>query len=108
MGPLPCAKPEGGRPPLADGCGIGDGECAGEGTRGLLAIGIGADGAGWEICGVLCVDAGESVMDPNCRPPFDPPTGPPFGIYPLGAFALMVTELFRLWLLEPPLTEALP
>ena len=53
VGPLPCpARPEGGRPPLADGRGIGEGDCAGEITLGL-GIEIGAEAAVWEICGVL-------------------------------------------------------
>ena len=58
-------RPEGGLPPLADGCGIGEGDCAGEVTRGLPGIGIAADGVGCEICGVLCETAGESAKDPN-------------------------------------------
>lgn len=44
LGPPSCAIIEGGLPPLADGWGIGDGECAGEGTRALFpGMGIGAD-----------------------------------------------------------------
>jgi hypothetical protein len=39
---LPC-RPLGGRPPLAIGWGIGEGECAGEVTLGLLGIAMGAD-----------------------------------------------------------------
>lgn len=39
---LPC-RPLGGLPPLAMGCGIGEGDCAGEVTLGLLGIAIGAD-----------------------------------------------------------------
>jgi hypothetical protein len=85
---------------------MGEGDCAGEGTRGLLllllAMGMGAEAAGCEIWGVLCEAAGEA--EPNCRP--FPPTGPPFE-NPLGPLALMVTELLRLWWLEP-LTAALP
>lgn len=50
---LPCvASVAGGRPPLADGCGIGDGDCAGDVTRGLLGIAMGAD-ADCATCGVL-------------------------------------------------------
>jgi len=37
------ARLEGGRPPLADGCGMGDGDCAGDITLGLPGIGIGAE-----------------------------------------------------------------
>ena len=39
---------------------------------------------------------------PNCMPFFDPPTGPPFTTNPPGPFALIVTELLRLWSAEPP------
>lgn len=52
-------------PPLAAGCGIGDGECAGEITRGLGGMGIGAEAVDGTIWGTLCDDAGESVIDPN-------------------------------------------
>lgn len=55
---------EGGRPPVAEGTGMGEGDCAGEGMRWLLllpGIGIGADTEG---CGVLCATAGESLY-PN-------------------------------------------
>lgn len=66
---------------------IGDGDCAGEVTLGLLlGIAIGVAVVVWAICGVLWEAAGESVIDPNWIAPFDPPTGPPFGI---------VTELLR-------------
>lgn len=45
--PFPCpAKPEGGLPPLAEGCGIGVGDCAGDVTRGLLGIEMGAEDVG--------------------------------------------------------------
>lgn len=40
--PLFVALMEGGRPPLAAGCGMGEGECAGDVTRGLDA-GVGRD-----------------------------------------------------------------
>lgn len=43
LGPPSWAIIEGGLPPLAEGWGIGDGECAGEGTLALLpGIGMGA------------------------------------------------------------------
>jgi hypothetical protein len=62
--PLFCpVKPDGGFPPLADGCGIGEGDWAGEVTLGL-GIAIGADGV-CAIWGVLWEAAGESVIDPN-------------------------------------------
>jgi hypothetical protein len=103
-----CCKPETGRvggPPLVEGCGIGAGECAGEVILGLFAgIGIGDEPAG---CGVLWALAGES--NPKRIPDFAPPTGPPFALYVLGPFALMVTDGFRLWsppLREPPWTTA--
>jgi len=65
---------EGGRPPVADGMGIGEGDCAGEGIRwALLLPGIGI-GAETEGCGVLCATWGE--LYPNWMP-LDPPTGPP-------------------------------
>ncbi|KAL1840716.1 hypothetical protein VTK73DRAFT_3685 [Phialemonium thermophilum] len=49
--------PEGGRPPLAEGWGMGDGEAAGDGILGLLpGMGMGAAEVG---CGVLCEAAGE-------------------------------------------------
>lgn len=51
------AAPDGGRPPLAEGWGIGDGECRGSVTPRLApGIGIVAEG-GW---GVLCEADGES------------------------------------------------
>ena len=64
--PLPCcAKPDGGLPPLAAGCGIGEGDCAGEETLGFPGIGMGAEPVDWAICGVLWEAAGESVIEPN-------------------------------------------
>jgi hypothetical protein len=63
--PLPCpAETEGGLPPLAEG-GIGEGDCAGDVTRGFLGIEMGAEAAGCATWGVLWEAAGESVMDPN-------------------------------------------
>jgi len=43
------ARPEGGRPPLADGCGMGEGDFAGAVTLGLLGIAMGAEAADCEI-----------------------------------------------------------
>lgn len=37
-------------------------------------------------------------------PAFDPPTGPPFAMYPVEFDALIVTEALRLWS-DPPLVE---
>ena len=52
---------------------MGDGECAGEATRGLPpGIGMGAELPVW---GVLWAMAGESK--PNWIPDLAPPTGPP-------------------------------
>ena len=56
--------PDGGLPPLETaGCGMGDGDCAGEVTLGLLGIAMGAEPE--TTCGVLWVTAGESVIEPN-------------------------------------------
>ena len=45
-----CWRPDGGRPPLADGCGMGDGECAGEGTLALPpGTGMGAELPVWGV-----------------------------------------------------------
>ncbi len=95
--PLPCwDKPEGGRPPLAAGCGMGEGDCAGEGMRAapLFAMAMGADGVCWgSVAGRLCDTLGESVMEPNWMLFLAPPTGPPFMLTPFGP---IVMELLRL------------
>lgn len=76
-------RPAGGRPPLDTGCGIGEGEVAGEVIRGLL---IGVDRlavCGW--CGTLFEIAGDPLAE------IDPKvilvgallfevTGPPLGM----------------------------
>jgi hypothetical protein len=74
---------------------MGEGECAGEMTRGLLG-GAGSDEA-WAGLGAACWGSGEAFMAPKLicgRPPFAL-TGPPFGIVPLAPDALMTTEGLR-------------
>lgn len=96
-----CCKFEGGLPPpLAEGWGMGAGECAGEVMRGLpVGIGMGLEPA---RCGVLWAMAGEESK-PKRIPGLAPPTGPPFPKWPLRPFG-MVTEDFRSWP-GPPLME---
>lgn len=77
---------------------MGEGEFAGDGTRGLPP-GMGT-GAELPVCGVLWATLGESK--PNWIPDLAPPTGPPFG-----ALAAMVTELFREWFEAEPLATEL-
>lgn len=60
----PCPKTDGGRPPLADGAGIGAGECEGSVTLGF-EIEMGAEAAGCALSGMLCETFGESAIDPN-------------------------------------------
>lgn len=60
--------------------GIGEGECAGEATRGFATWGLRLVGCGrW---GATCAGAGEPAMDPKVR--FDGArllaTGPPLGM----------------------------
>lgn len=55
--PSDCWRPEGGLPPLAVGWGIGDGDWAGEATRGCPGMGTGEAAPGW---GVLWETPGES------------------------------------------------
>ena len=91
-------KPDGGRPPLAWGCGIGDGECAGEVTRGSARGAGSEDPCDWY--GVLACGSGEpdAPIEPKLiggRPLC--PTGPPFGIWPLAPAALITTDGFRPW-----------
>lgn len=92
-----CAEPDRfPKPPLTlDTCGIGEGDCAGEITRGFeFGMGIGADEVEEAICGELLVIAGDSVgREPNCSFGPGPPTGPPL---PLKKGLLIVTEPFRL------------
>jgi hypothetical protein len=70
--PWPC-KPEGIRPPLAGGWGIGDGEVAGDVILGFPATARLSDG-----CTILCAIAGDA--DPNLMPAGLPTDGPPFGM----------------------------
>ena len=89
-------------PPLAGGCGIGEGEVWGDDMRGF-------DGAFTVNESVDCGGCGEAFRAaavpappraPNCislRPDVFPATAAPFGRYPEAPAALIVTELFRLW-----------
>ena len=88
--------PDGGLPPLAAGCGMGDGECAGEITRGLFCGAGSEDACG--CAGALGCGTGDSEA------PMEPKlmgglplwfTGPPFGIWPVAPEALITTEGFR-------------
>lgn len=71
-----CSPVGGLPPPLAAGCGMGEGDCAGDVTRGLLGIEIGAEGVDCAICGVLCETAGDSASDPNWMGAFEAPEEP--------------------------------
>lgn len=78
---------------------MGEGECAGEVTRGLPpGMGMGTEPATW---GELWAMAGESK--PNWMPALEPPTGPPLAAKLLGPLATMVTELFLVWSEADPL-----
>lgn len=98
---LPC-RLEGGRPPpLAGGCGIGDGDVWGDVTRGLGGVLTAKEFVDCLGCGVAfcAVDEASAGRDPNCMllPPIGfPATGPPFGMYPDAPAALIVTEGLRL------------
>lgn len=90
-------RPDGGRPPLACGCGIGDGECAGDVTRGS-ARGVGSeDVCDW--CGALGCGEPDAPIEPKLIGGLVPfcPTGPPFGIWPLAPDAFITTDCFLLW-----------
>ena len=66
--PLPWAcRPEGGLPPLAGGCGIGDGEVAGEVTRGLGGADTAKEDEEVATRGALWTMAGEVLVfiEPN-------------------------------------------
>ncbi len=92
----------GGRPPpLAEGSGMGEGDCEGVATRGPPGMGMGAE-AVW--CGRLCTPAGDS-WKPNCgmAAALGPLTGPPLAMKLL---EVMVTEPLRLWSGEAPLRAA--
>lgn len=69
-----------GFPPLAMGVGMGDGECAGEATRGFGTCGLRLWPCGW--CGAACEGAGEPAREPKVR--FEGArllaTGPPLGM----------------------------
>ncbi len=63
-------RPDGGRPPLAAGCGIGDGEVAGDEMRGLVVptgnedcwLGWGTD-PNWMLLGLLVGPAAVLPLD---------------------------------------------
>jgi hypothetical protein len=88
-------RPSGLGPPEM-GVGMGEGECAGEATRGFCA---------WMFklpwtTGEACAGAGEPASDPNLMPEGGPV---------VGGVCLMCTEDLRLWSplpLGPPLTMA--
>jgi hypothetical protein len=81
-----------GLPPL--NWGMGEGEWAGEATRGLGVCAFRFAPWGW--LGVAWEGAGEPPIAPNCRLGAPLVAGPPFGSPP-GAVALMVTEDLRVW-----------
>ena len=97
---LPCTRDGGRPPPLAGGCGIGEGEVCGDIMRGFAGLLTASEleellGGGMAF---VVVD-GTSGCAPNFMslPPFDmPATGPPL-IYPEAPAALIVTEGLRLW-----------
>lgn len=92
--PWPC-KLEGGRPPLAAGVGIGEGECAGDVMRGFVMGGVESD-VFCGLCGTLFAIAGEppAFIEPKViLARLLDPLAPPFGMYPCeGA---IVTDDFR-------------
>lgn len=58
---LPC-RLEGGRPPLAGGCGIGDGDVCGDVTRGFDGVLTAKEFIDWLGCGVaFCAADGAST-----------------------------------------------
>lgn len=76
---------------------MGEGECAGEITRGLPCCGAPSEEL-CECCGALFCGIGElcAPIEPKLmggRPVC--PTGPPFGVYPVAPEALMTIEGFR-------------
>jgi len=87
-----CGMVEGGRPPLADGCGMGEGECAGDGT------GIGDAVVCWSV---LLAGSGESWKPNWGMAPLGPPTGPPL-------VPVKLTEPLRSWAAMLPLTDEEP
>lgn len=114
---LPCRLTGGLPPPLAGGCGIGEGEVCGDVTRGLAGTSTASEferlfGAGTAFA--MVGDCSGNAPKWISRPPFDfPATRPPL-IYPEAPAALIVTEGFRLWSPTPevelagvlPLTSA--
>lgn len=97
--PLPCAI-DGGRPPLAVGCGMGEGEWSASITR-LPSWAAGAAGA-WACCGLFdCAPSG-ALMEPKLMGGLPVwLTGPPFCVYPLEPVALMTMEGFLPCSAEP-------
>lgn len=104
-------KADGGRPPLAAGWGIGDGELAGEVIRGLFC-GVGRDDVSDWYAALLAI-AGEPLTFSDPKLIFgrlEGAGGPPFGIYPDAPAALMVTDGCLLWSITiggaPPFSAA--
>ena len=70
---------------------MGEGECAGEATRGLFPPGIGM-GAESPVWGELAATLGEGA-----KPNWGTCLAPPLAAKLLGPLAAMVTELWREW-----------
>lgn len=114
---LPCRLTGGLPPPLAGGCGIGEGEVVGDITRGFAGLFTASEFEELFGTGTAFAVVGDfSGIAPNwiSLPPFDfPATRPPL-MYPEAPAALIVTEGFRLWSPTPevelvgvlPLTNA--
>ena len=101
LGLLACRLDGGRPPPLAGGCGIGDGDVWGDVTRGFDGVLTAKEFVDWlTCCAAFCAAVEASAgRDPNCMllPPIGfPATGPPFGMYPDAPAALIVTEGLRL------------
>ena len=84
---------EGGRPPLAAGCGMGEGECSGSITR-LPSWGAGASSARVCCAALDCAPSGAFIEPKLMGGLLVWPTGPPFCVYPLEPVALMTIEGF--------------
>jgi len=95
LSPLPCpARFEGGFPPLAAGCGMGEGECVGEVMRGLPGVRDGV-AAWWGTLLAIAGEPWEALMEPKLMFGLDVwPTGPPLGMWPVVPEALIMTEGF--------------
>jgi len=96
----PC-RVDGGLPPLADGCGIGEGEAAGEVARGFVGWLTDNELEAWLGCGDALAAAGvpSAFIEPNRIPlPVEdfPATEPPFGKCPEALTALTLTAGLRL------------